>query len=110
MLEVPEYVCGFPLYDLNSCIKYLIDSLKVNGFLVKYYFPKVLYISWDFEEIKNENKPPPPQVQSQYIVEKKSYEKPKASSRSPYLTSSLASKGPTCLNMKPTGKLALNLY
>ncbi len=53
MIQVPEYICGYPLYDLNDCLNYLLTSLKANGFLVNYYFPKVLYISWDFEEIKS---------------------------------------------------------
>lgn len=56
MFEVPEYVPGYPIFDLNSCIKFLLTTLKANGFLVTYYFPKILYISWDFEEIKAESK------------------------------------------------------
>lgn len=44
---------GFPVYDLNSCLTYVIDSLKKNGFLVKYYFPKVVYVSWDYNEIES---------------------------------------------------------
>jgi hypothetical protein len=55
MFEVPEYVPGYPIFDLNSCIKYLLTTLKANGFLVTYYFPKILYISWDFDEIKAES-------------------------------------------------------
>ena len=58
MIQVPEYVCGYPLYDLNECLNYLLTCLKANGFLVNYYFPKVLYISWDFEEIKSMKKNP----------------------------------------------------
>lgn len=55
MFEVPEYVPGYPIFDLNSCIKFLLTTLKANGFLVTYYFPKILYISWDFDEIKAES-------------------------------------------------------
>lgn len=56
--EVPEFVVGYPLYDVTKCIEYMLDALKKNGFLVKYYFPKILYISWDLDEIAN--KPPEP--------------------------------------------------
>jgi len=51
VFEIPEFIYGYPLFDLNECIKYLLNNLKLNGFLVKYYFPKILYISWDFKEI-----------------------------------------------------------
>ena len=52
--EVPLHVIGFPIYDIGKSIEYLKKSLEVDGFLVKYFFPNFLYISWDFEEIKNE--------------------------------------------------------
>lgn len=52
LFEFPEYVPGYPLFDLNACIKYCEQQLVANGFLVKYYFPNKFYISWDFEEIK----------------------------------------------------------
>ena len=57
MIQVPEYVYGYPLYNLNECIKFILKSMERNGFLVIYYFPKILYISWDFEEIKNKQVP-----------------------------------------------------
>lgn len=50
--EIPEVVFGLPSYDLNLCMAYIIKQLRNNGFLVKYYFPKILYISWDPREIK----------------------------------------------------------
>lgn len=52
LFEFPEYVAGYPLFDLNACIQYCEKQLVSNGFLVKYYFPNKFYISWDFEEIK----------------------------------------------------------
>jgi hypothetical protein len=51
-VEVPSFVYGYPVYDYNMCIEYVFESLKKNGFYVKYYFPQYLYISWDFDEIK----------------------------------------------------------
>lgn len=61
--EVPEYLFGVPSYNLNKCLAYLMKELRNNGFLVKYYFPKILYISWDPIEITS------------YKKEKKLYEK-----------------------------------
>lgn len=54
-IEVPSYVFGYPIFNFNNCIEYVYNSLRKNGFLVKYYFPKYLYVSWDFDEI-NANK------------------------------------------------------
>lgn len=56
--EVPEFMIGLPVYNLNAAIIYLMEKLKKQGFLVKYFFPKYVYICWDFEEIQG--KPPTP--------------------------------------------------
>ena len=56
---VPEFVIGYPIYNMNECLEYVINSLKKNGFLIRYYFPKMLYVSWDLDEIDTEKKPPP---------------------------------------------------
>ncbi len=52
MFEFPEYVIGYPLFDLNACMEYCKKSLVASGFWVDYYFPNKFYISWDFDEIK----------------------------------------------------------
>jgi hypothetical protein len=44
---VPEFVFEIPSYDIKICTVYLIKNLRENGFYVKYYYPKFLYISWD---------------------------------------------------------------
>lgn len=54
--DVPDYMIGFPLYDLNECIKYVVEALTRNGFLAWYYFPKYIYVSWDLEEIDSQKK------------------------------------------------------
>jgi hypothetical protein len=43
---VPEIIIGVPKYDQGSCIAYLIDKLKNNGFNVRYIHPNLLFISW----------------------------------------------------------------
>jgi len=44
--EVPEFVIGKPVYNLNDCIEYIGSSLVKSGFAVKYYFPRVILVSW----------------------------------------------------------------
>jgi hypothetical protein len=44
--DVPQYVVGLPLFNINRCMDYLIRSLSENGFKVVYNFPKMLHISW----------------------------------------------------------------
>jgi hypothetical protein len=63
--DIPIFIIGFPLYDLNKCVEFVMNALIKNGFLVKYYFPTYLYISWDFKEISKEAKPKPSSPPSQ---------------------------------------------
>lgn len=134
MYEVPEYIPGYPIFDLNSCIKFLMATLKANGFLVKYYFPKILYISWDFDEIREESNPKKTLIPNEQIkntpnlqnIQKKGHytmennnmnnlnsnplllknenERVQMNNNKDLLTSSLK------LQKKKTGKLELNLY
>ena len=43
---IPEVILGAPKYDAPSCIVYVINELKENGFNVKYTHPNLLFISW----------------------------------------------------------------
>ena len=43
---VPETIIGVPKYDQGACIAFLIDKLKINGFITRYIHPNVLFISW----------------------------------------------------------------
>jgi hypothetical protein len=43
---VPEVIIGVPKYDQASCIAYLMDRLKENGFNIRYIHPNTLFISW----------------------------------------------------------------
>lgn len=56
---VPEVIIGVPKYDQGSCIAYLFESLKENGFNVRYFHPNTLFICWDHwvpQYIRNEIK------------------------------------------------------
>ena len=44
--NVPKYIFGIPLYDIKSCVMFLVTALVKNGFDVKYTHPNLLYISW----------------------------------------------------------------
>lgn len=61
LYEVPEFIYGYPLYDLNECISYLYDALNKNGFRVDYFFPRVLQVSWGPKDrgAKKKLLPPP---------------------------------------------------
>jgi hypothetical protein len=43
---MPETIIGVPKYDHGACTAFVIDSLKENGFIVKYTHPNLLLISW----------------------------------------------------------------
>ena len=44
--DVPQYVVGLPLFNINECIDFIVKQLTNNGFVVNYHFPKILHISW----------------------------------------------------------------
>ena len=50
IFEVPEFLIGHPLYDINESIVYILRTLQENGYKVSYYFPKTIYITWPLEE------------------------------------------------------------
>lgn len=121
LFEVPEYVYGYPIFNINDCISFVMKNLKSNGFLIKYYFPKVLYISWDFDEIKKneeqDNKIIPNTTDNMELStlinqNKQIQNTPKQKQIMPQLTSSLITPKQTsaALKIKPTGRLALNIY
>ena len=50
--EVPEFILGSALFDVNEAIKYVMTALKQDcGMYVRYFFPKLIYVSWDMKEI-----------------------------------------------------------
>ena len=44
--QIPEFIIGVPLYDVNEMKTYVINSLKNNGFQIMYIDPNWLFISW----------------------------------------------------------------
>lgn len=95
LIEVPCLVFGYPIFDYNKCLEYVYKSLIKNGFIVKYYFPKHLYISWDFEEIE---------------ATKKKNDMAARASAAAFKNCPLLTKPPSkaTLSYKPSGKLRLD--
>ena len=60
---VPSFIFGIPIYDMNTCIVYMVQHLVKNGFEVNYTHPNLLYISWlnkhNSIEYKKKKDPPP---------------------------------------------------
>lgn len=44
--DVPLMVMGRPLFDLDTCIRFMIRNLSGNGYAVQLYPPRRLHISW----------------------------------------------------------------
>ena len=57
--NVPPFVLGLPAIDLEDCIVYLVSMLRNGGFVVKYTYPNLLYISWKhYEQEYNKSENP----------------------------------------------------
>lgn len=54
IFEVPEFLIGHPLYDINECIVYILRKLQEHEYQVSYYFPRTIYIVWNVEESDDE--------------------------------------------------------
>jgi len=46
IFEVPTVLIGYPLYDMKSCIVFLIQTLIKNKYYVEFIEPCYLYIDW----------------------------------------------------------------
>ena len=56
--QIPEFIIGVPLYNVNELKQYIMNSLKKNGFNLLYIDPNWLFISWE-ERKKNKVLKPP---------------------------------------------------
>ena len=56
--QIPEFIIGVPLYNVNELKQYIMNSLKKNGFNLLYVDPNWLFISWE-EKKKNKVLKPP---------------------------------------------------
>ena len=52
--NIPEFIIGTPLYNVEELKKYIITALKKNGFMLLHIEPNWLFISWNVSEIKED--------------------------------------------------------
>jgi hypothetical protein len=66
--QIPEFIIGYPLYDIFELRKYVMNSLKTNGFELLYIEPNWLFIQWNVKGAKSltKNNNPSKQVNNQY--------------------------------------------
>jgi hypothetical protein len=46
IFEVPKLLIGYPMYDMKTCILFLINKLSQNKYIVHFIEPFYLYIDW----------------------------------------------------------------
>ena len=44
--EVPEFIIGLPLYNLEDCKEYVINKIKENGFIVEEFDRNIILVTW----------------------------------------------------------------
>ena len=44
---IPEYIPGYPIYNLTECVMYLLNVLQEKGFKARYCEHCTIYISWN---------------------------------------------------------------
>ena len=54
--QIPEFIIGTPLYNINDLKLYLIESLKKDGFQLMYIKPNWLFIAWELHAKKTPRK------------------------------------------------------
>ena len=45
--QIPEFMLGYPTYNIQTCYKYIQTKLNTNGFRVSFVPPNVAYIQWN---------------------------------------------------------------
>ena len=44
--EIPEFIIGFPLYNLDECKKVVIKELKKNDFDIEEFKSNLILVKW----------------------------------------------------------------
>ena len=50
--QIPEFIIGTPLYNIEDLKRYIIESLKKDGFQLMYIDPNWLFITWEYKKPK----------------------------------------------------------
>lgn len=56
LYNIPNFVIGIPLYNVNDLQEYIVSSLKKNGLIIKELNYNWIYISWNFDKIPKNKK------------------------------------------------------
>lgn len=73
LYTVPPFILGLPAMDMQDCVVYIVHKLRTSGFMVRFTYPNLLYISWQHYEqeyMRDQNpitqamKPPAPPTNS----------------------------------------------
>lgn len=57
LYQIPKFIMGIPLYNIDELKEYIVNALKKNGFLIKEYNDYWIFISWDKTKKEVKNKP-----------------------------------------------------
>ena len=44
--EIPEFIIGFPLYNVTECKSFVIKQLQDNGFKVEEFDNNIILVTW----------------------------------------------------------------
>ena len=45
--KIPEYIPGYPLFNMTEYVLYLLNLLKDKGFICRYVDNYIIYITWN---------------------------------------------------------------
>ena len=68
LYQCPEYITGYPIYNLTECVLHILKHLKEKGFNCRYVHPFVIFVSWNYNPLMIEDEKP--------VIEKKEIKKP----------------------------------
>ena len=68
--QIPEFIIGVPLYNIEDLKRYLIELLKKDGFQLIYIDPNWLFITW---ELKGKKQPSQSRVKKNKNKKKEEY-------------------------------------
>jgi hypothetical protein len=65
VFEIPEYVFGYPLYQMSEARDYLMKTLQTSGYMVWVTDGKYLFVSW-LKTTPNKNSAYRPPIATNY--------------------------------------------
>jgi hypothetical protein len=48
--KLPEYIPGYPIYNMTECVMFLLNLLKEKGFNARYCDGFMIYITWNLQK------------------------------------------------------------